>query len=44
VEIPAIVGAKNVFGMQFHPEKSSKVGMQLLTNFAKAMERSEEIV
>ncbi|WP_203363214.1 imidazole glycerol phosphate synthase subunit HisH [Bacillus sp. REN10] len=44
VEIPAVVGHKNVFGMQFHPEKSGEVGMQLLSNFAKAMERSEAIL
>ncbi|MBM7648755.1 glutamine amidotransferase [Bacillus ectoiniformans] len=44
VTIPAVVGEGKVFGMQFHPEKSSKVGMQLLTNFANAMEQSEAIL
>ncbi|MFK2825456.1 imidazole glycerol phosphate synthase subunit HisH [Bacillus sp. B190/17] len=44
VGIPAVVGKNNVFGMQFHPEKSGAVGMQLLTNFTKAMEQSEEIL
>ncbi|WP_100401730.1 imidazole glycerol phosphate synthase subunit HisH [Bacillus sp. FJAT-42315] len=44
VGIPAVVGHKNVFGMQFHPEKSGEVGMQLLRNFAKAMEQSEAIL
>jgi glutamine amidotransferase len=44
VQVPAIVGRENVSGMQFHPEKSSETGMKLLANFAKAMERSEEMI
>ncbi|WP_100332302.1 imidazole glycerol phosphate synthase subunit HisH [Bacillus xiapuensis] len=44
VEVPAIVGKRNVVGMQFHPEKSGTAGMQLLKNFAKAMERSEAVI
>ncbi|WP_019537107.1 imidazole glycerol phosphate synthase subunit HisH [Paenibacillus ginsengihumi] len=31
--VTAIVGRGNVYGMQFHPEKSGSVGMQLLGNF-----------
>ncbi|MFE8696558.1 imidazole glycerol phosphate synthase subunit HisH [Cytobacillus sp. FJAT-53684] len=35
VEVPAIVGKENLFGMQFHPEKSSKLGMELLQKFTE---------
>ncbi|MGP7819405.1 imidazole glycerol phosphate synthase subunit HisH [Niallia sp. 01092] len=38
-EVPAVVGKENVYGMQFHPEKSSKLGMQLLNNFTKLMKK-----
>jgi len=34
-EVAGIVGQDNVFGMQFHPEKSSRVGLQLLSNFVQ---------
>lgn len=36
--VAAIVGQGNVYGMQFHPEKSSKLGMELLRNFKKLAE------
>ncbi|WP_027416299.1 imidazole glycerol phosphate synthase subunit HisH [Aneurinibacillus terranovensis] len=36
--VPAIVGRNNVYGMQFHPEKSGSVGMKLLENFANLCE------
>lgn len=34
VKIPALVQKGNVFGAQYHPEKSGKVGLQMLKNFA----------
>jgi len=34
-KIPALVATGNVFGAQFHPEKSSDVGLKILRNFAK---------
>lgn len=33
VAIPAVVGRKNVYGTQFHPEKSADVGLRLLKGF-----------
>lgn len=33
VSVPAIVSKNNVFGAQFHPEKSGDVGIQMLKNY-----------
>lgn len=34
VTFDAVIQKENIFGAQFHPEKSHKFGMQLLKNFA----------
>ena len=33
VSVTAAVGKGNVYGCQFHPEKSGEVGLQILKNF-----------
>tara|TARA_X000000950_G_scaffold288686_1_gene406747 strand:+ start:601 stop:1218 length:618 start_codon:yes stop_codon:yes gene_type:complete len=35
IEIPAIVNYKNIYGFQFHPEKSGPVGLNLLKEFCE---------
>ncbi|MFR5264635.1 imidazole glycerol phosphate synthase subunit HisH [Clostridium sp.] len=34
-KIAAVVGNNNVFGTQFHPEKSGEVGLKILKNFGE---------
>lgn len=35
IKFPALVRKNNIIGMQFHPEKSGKTGIQLLKNFGE---------
>lgn len=39
VSFTSSVARKNVYGTQFHPEKSGDVGIQILKNFAKTVVR-----
>lgn len=39
VHIHASVEKKNLFACQFHPEKSSEIGLQILKNFAEIEEK-----
>jgi len=33
IDFPSTISKENIFGTQFHPEKSSKAGMKILNNF-----------
>lgn len=38
LEFPSIVSKNNIFGTQFHPEKSGDVGLNILKNFVELIE------
>ncbi|MED1114005.1 imidazole glycerol phosphate synthase subunit HisH [Bacillus paramycoides] len=38
VKVPGFVAKGNIFGAQFHPEKSGEIGMQMLKNFKEVVE------
>lgn len=39
IEVPAVVSKKNMFGTQFHPEKSGKVGSTMIENFLRVCKK-----
>jgi glutamine amidotransferase len=39
-EIPAVIEKGNIFGTQFHPEKSGKIGSQIIKNFLDICSRT----
>jgi glutamine amidotransferase len=39
IRFPAVIAKDNVFGTQFHPEKSGETGSKILRNFIKICER-----
>jgi glutamine amidotransferase len=42
VEFASVVGRNKVWGAQFHPEKSQEVGLRLLQNFWRLVNRGEQ--
>ncbi|WP_377866331.1 imidazole glycerol phosphate synthase subunit HisH [Bacillus sp. R86525] len=38
VQVPGFVAKGNIYGVQFHPEKSGDIGMQMLKNFKGVVE------
>lgn len=41
IELPAVVGAGNLLGLQFHPEKSQGVGLRLIAGFVAWATRAD---
>jgi glutamine amidotransferase len=39
--LPVVIERSNLFGTQFHPEKSGKIGAQIVKNFIKICEKNQ---
>ena len=39
--LPVVIERSNLFGTQFHPEKSGKIGAQIMKNFLNICEKAE---
>ena len=39
ITFPSIIAKNNIYGVQFHPEKSSKNGLKILENFVNLIKR-----
>lgn len=39
IKVPAMISSGNVYGAQFHPEKSGDVGLEILRGFKEVVER-----
>jgi glutamine amidotransferase len=39
IDFPSIISSKHLYGTQFHPEKSGKVGLQILKNFVEIVRK-----
>ncbi|HVE37778.1 MAG TPA: imidazole glycerol phosphate synthase subunit HisH [Nitrososphaeraceae archaeon] len=40
-KLPVVIERLNLFGTQFHPEKSGKIGAQIMKNFVNICEKNE---